>query len=249
MTEESCGARALYRILDVLGTGAALCAVPLWKLGYQFLHFGLRPGSDRARTHVSLRTERKRELGDVVPVRSVDNDQEIVVAGGHIDLLDFNSHFLGQIASGLGALGSILDRADPLVRPVQRADEHGHAVLRAVIRKDRRPRRGGGRPVECERVRRRKKRAISRETCPPTASALPRTKDFGTVPLAARGSDYSGGGVCERGECAMLLDGALEPRVMQMRNTARGGISDLERTSPAYRSPAALRRHVEVACG
>src|SRR6185312_6753842 len=166
MTEESCGARALYRILDVLGTGAALCAVPLWKLGYQFLKFGLRPGSDRARTHVSKRTERQRELGDVVPVRSVDNDQKIVVARGHIDLLDFDSHFLGQIASGLGALGSILDRADSLVRPVQRADEHGHAVLRAVNRKDQRPRRSGGRPVECERVRRRKKRAISREIVP-----------------------------------------------------------------------------------
>src|SRR3954453_4419936 len=221
MTEESCGARALYRILDVLGTGAALCAVPLWKLGYQFLKLGLRPGSDRARTHVSLRTERQRELGDVVPVRSVDNDQKIVVARGHIDLLDFNSHFLGQIASGLGALGSILDRADSLVRPVQRADEHGHAVLRAVNRKDRRPRRSGGRPGGSEKGGRAKKMPSPEKSCPPTASALPRTKDFGTVLLAARGSDYSGGGVCERGECAMLH-----------RSRRYFG---LERTSPAYR--------------
>jgi hypothetical protein len=55
-----------------------------------------------------------------------------------------------------------------------------------------------------------KKERSPEKSCPPTASALPRTKDFGTVLLAARGSDYSGGGVCERGECAMLLDGTLD---------------------------------------
>jgi hypothetical protein len=58
-----------------------------------------------------------------------------------------------------------------------------------------------------------KKERSPEKSCPPTASGLPRTKDFGTVLLAARGSDYSGGGVCERGECAMLLGGTLEPRV------------------------------------
>ena len=34
----------------------------------------------------------------------------------------------------------------------------------------------------------------------------------------------------------MLLVDTLEPRVMQMRSAARGGVSDLERTSSAYRS-------------
>src|SRR3954454_14277785 len=66
-----------------------------------------------------------------------------------------------------------------------------------------------------------KKKRTPETSCPPTASALPRTKDFGTVLLAARGSDYSGGGGCERGECAMLH-----------RSRRYFG---LERTSPAYR--------------
>jgi hypothetical protein len=74
--------------------------------------FGLRPSSGRAGTHVSLRTEREREFGDVVPVRGIDNHKEIVIAGRQIDLLDLNFHFLGEFPSSFGALGSVLDRAD-----------------------------------------------------------------------------------------------------------------------------------------
>jgi hypothetical protein len=47
----------------------------LWKLGYQLLKFGLGPGASGPRPHVSLRAERERELGDVVSVRGIDNEQ------------------------------------------------------------------------------------------------------------------------------------------------------------------------------
>jgi len=81
----------------------------LWKLGYQLLEFGLRPGADGAGPHVSLRTQGKREFGNVVPVGSIDNDKEIGIAGSEIDLLDFNSHFLGELPRRLCPLGSVLD--------------------------------------------------------------------------------------------------------------------------------------------
>jgi hypothetical protein len=42
-----------------------------------------------------MRAEREREFGNVVPVRGVDNDKKIVVAGSEVDLLDFNPHLLG----------------------------------------------------------------------------------------------------------------------------------------------------------
>ena len=78
----------------------------LWKLGYQLVKFGLRPSSGRAGTHVSLRTEREREFGDVVLVRGIDYHKEIVVAGSEVDLLDLNSHFLGEFPSSLRAARS-----------------------------------------------------------------------------------------------------------------------------------------------
>src|SRR5260370_39254607 len=85
-------------------------AEPLWKLGDQLLKFGLRRGAGGAGTHVSLRAEREGELGDIVPDRGVDNDEEIIVAGRQIDFLDFNTQFLRELSRGLSALGSVLDR-------------------------------------------------------------------------------------------------------------------------------------------
>jgi hypothetical protein len=76
------------------------------------LKFGLRPSAGGTGTHVPLRAEREREFGDVVPIRGVDNDKEIIVARSQIDLLDFDSHFLGQLSRSLGALRSVFDRAD-----------------------------------------------------------------------------------------------------------------------------------------
>jgi hypothetical protein len=69
----------------------------LWKLGYQLLKFGLRPSAGSAGTHVSLRAEGECALGNVVPVRGIDNHEQIVIAGCEIDLLDFNPHFLGEL--------------------------------------------------------------------------------------------------------------------------------------------------------
>jgi hypothetical protein len=81
----------------------------LWKLGYQLLEFRLRPSSDGAGTNVSLRADRERPFGDVVAVRGIDNDKEIVVSGREVDLFDFNSHFLGELPRPLCPLGSVLD--------------------------------------------------------------------------------------------------------------------------------------------
>src|SRR5713226_3542972 len=100
-----------------------------WQLGYKLLKFGLRPGAGGEGSQVSLRAERDCEFGDVVPVRGIDNDKEIVVAGSEIDLLDFNAYFLGELPSRLSPLGSVLDRTDSLVSPVERQYEHRHAVL------------------------------------------------------------------------------------------------------------------------
>src|SRR5262249_24441087 len=89
--------------------------------------------------HAPLRAEREREFRGVVAVGGIDDDQEIAVAGRKVDLLDLNSHLLGQILSGFGALGSILDRPDSLLGPAQRTHERRHAILRVIARKDCRP--------------------------------------------------------------------------------------------------------------
>jgi hypothetical protein len=39
----------------------------------------------------------------------------------------------------LGALGSVLDRTDSLISPLERTYEHGHVMLRVVTHKDYRP--------------------------------------------------------------------------------------------------------------
>src|SRR6516164_8989354 len=102
----------------------------LWQLRYELLKFGLRPNASGPGAHASLRAQRKREFRDVVAVGGIEDDQQIAVARRKIDLLDLNSHFLGQILSGFGSLGSILDRTDSLIGPVERTHECGHAVLR-----------------------------------------------------------------------------------------------------------------------
>src|SRR5262244_390323 len=111
------------------------------------MKFGLRPNAGSAGPHASFRAERECEFRRVVAVRSIDDDQEIALAGREVDLLDLNSHFLGQILSGFGALGSILDRTDSLVGPVEQTHERGHAVLRVVAHRYCRPLRK--RPSTC----------------------------------------------------------------------------------------------------
>jgi hypothetical protein len=69
--------------------------------------------------HVALTAERQRELGDVVAVRRFDDDQEVGVAGGEVDLLDIDADFLGELARRLRALGGILDPADALIGKTQ----------------------------------------------------------------------------------------------------------------------------------
>src|SRR5262249_38356596 len=107
----------------------------LWQLRYELVKFGLRPNASGAGAHASLRAKRKREFGDVVAVGGIEDDQQIAVARRKIDLLDLNSHFLGQILSGFGSLGSILDRTDSLVSPVERTHECGHTVLRVATQR------------------------------------------------------------------------------------------------------------------
>src|SRR5215207_10367 len=75
----------------------------LWQLGYQLLKFGLRPSACGAGPHVPLRAEGECEFRDVVSIRSINNGQQIGVAGCEVDLLDFDSHFFGEVARGLRA--------------------------------------------------------------------------------------------------------------------------------------------------
>src|SRR5262249_39748139 len=125
------------------------CVSPryLWQLRYELLKFGLRPNASGAGAHASMRAQRQREFGDVVAVGGIEDDQEIAIARRQIDLLDLDSHFLGQILSGFGSLGSILDRTDSLVGPIEQTHEHGHAVLRVAAHRYCRPLRK--RPSTC----------------------------------------------------------------------------------------------------
>src|SRR5512132_2857451 len=61
------------------------------QLGDELLEFGLGPGSRGAGANVPQRASREREFGDVVAARRFDNDEQIVFAGGEIDLFDLDS--------------------------------------------------------------------------------------------------------------------------------------------------------------
>src|SRR5215813_8386593 len=146
----------------------------LWQLRYELLKFGLRPNASGAGAHAPLRAQRKREFGDVVAVGRIEDDQQIAVARRKIDLLDLNSHFLGQILSGFGSLGSILDRTDTLVGPVERTHERGHAVLRVATQRHRVPPRRRSSTAGLRSVMETpKKRRSSERSRPPTALSLP----------------------------------------------------------------------------
>src|SRR5262249_7107089 len=152
------------------------CVSPryLWQLRYELLKFGLRPNASGAGAHASMRAQRQREFGDVVAVGGIEDDQEIAIARRQIDLLDLDSHFLGQILSGFGSLGSILDRTDSLVGPIEQTHEHGHAVLRVAAHRYCRPLRK--RPSTCGTrsvIATPKKRRWCERSCPPTALSLP----------------------------------------------------------------------------
>src|SRR5262249_60513720 len=110
----------------------------------------------------------------VVAVGGIEDDQEIAIARRKIDLLDLDSHLLGQILSGFGSLGSILDRTDSLVGPIEQTHEHGHAVLRAAAHRYCRPLRK--RPSTCgvrSVMATPKKRRWGERSCPPAALSLP----------------------------------------------------------------------------
>src|SRR5262249_62303845 len=133
------GLLAHNRVTRVRAVTARGFVARLRQLRYQLVKFGLRPNAGSAGPHVSLRAEREREFRGVVAVGGIDDDQEIAVAGRKVDLLDLNSHFLGQVLSGSGALGSILERSSSLLGPAQRTHERRHAILPVTARKDCRP--------------------------------------------------------------------------------------------------------------
>jgi hypothetical protein len=56
-----------------------------------------------------LRSKCECKFCDVVSIGSIHDEKEVVLAGREIDLLDFNSHFLGQLLRGLSSLRSVLD--------------------------------------------------------------------------------------------------------------------------------------------
>src|SRR5262249_38977420 len=68
------------------------------------MEFGLRPNAEGAGAHASVRGEREREFGGIIAVGSIEDDQEIAVARGKIDVLDLHPDLLGQLLGGFGAL-------------------------------------------------------------------------------------------------------------------------------------------------
>src|SRR5215510_12945667 len=54
------------------------------------MEFGLRPNAEGAGAHASVRGEREREFGGIIAVGSIEDDQEIAVARGKIDVLDLH---------------------------------------------------------------------------------------------------------------------------------------------------------------
>src|SRR6266404_4835749 len=65
----------------------------------------------------------------MVPERCFGDDKEIMLARGEIDFLDLDPDFLGEFSRRLTALGSVPDRANSLVGPVDRQYECRHVFL------------------------------------------------------------------------------------------------------------------------
>jgi len=118
----------------------------LRKFGYQLGPFGFRPSAGGGGAHVSQRRDRKREFGDVVAERRFGKQQNVMRAGGEIDLLDFDPDFLGEGLRRFTALGGLSDIANPLVGPVERHYECRHVFLRWMNRS--KTRRSRGKPMQ-----------------------------------------------------------------------------------------------------
>jgi hypothetical protein len=56
----------------------------------------------------------------MVPERCFGDDKEVMLTRGEIDLLDLDPDFLGEFSRRFAALGSIPDRANSLVGPIDR---------------------------------------------------------------------------------------------------------------------------------
>src|SRR5262249_47036749 len=91
--------------------------------------FLLKPGSRSAGANVSQCAGRERELGDVLSTCRFDYKEQIVFAGGQVNLFYLDSQFLGEFLCGLAPLRSVLDRVDSLFGPVQRQNERRHVIL------------------------------------------------------------------------------------------------------------------------
>jgi hypothetical protein len=146
----------------------------LRKLGYQLGPFWLGPGARGVGAHVSQRTDRKREFGDIVSLRRFGDDEDVVLARREINLLDVDADFFGERSRRFGATGSLLDRTNSLVGLVDRQYECRHVVLHGLHEPI--ACRGRGRPT-CSKLklRGRHKRSalLSDYRCLPTARSLP----------------------------------------------------------------------------
>ena len=85
----------------------------LGKLGYELLKFGLRPSSGGSSAHVAQCSEGECKLGNVIPIGSIYNDNEVVVAGREIDLLDSTPTFLASSLEASALLGASLTERIP----------------------------------------------------------------------------------------------------------------------------------------
>jgi hypothetical protein len=93
------------------------------------MELGLRPSSRGAGADVAEGAGCERTFGYIIAAWRLGDDEQIVLAGGEINLLDLDSYFLRKLLGGLASLGSILDSADSLICPVQRQNERGHVIL------------------------------------------------------------------------------------------------------------------------
>jgi len=78
------------------------------QLGDDLHEFRLGPGAAGAGMNIAERSKRQREFSDVVAVRRFDEDHEIAVAGGEIQLLDSMPIFLASSRAAWVRFGASL---------------------------------------------------------------------------------------------------------------------------------------------
>ena len=83
-------------------------SVVLWKLRYELLKFRLRPRPGGGGANVPQRTNCKREFCNVVAACSFNDEEQIVLTGREVDLLDIDAQFFASSFAAWLRLGASL---------------------------------------------------------------------------------------------------------------------------------------------